>query len=274
MGAWGYCLFQSDQDLDNVGDMGHEAGLTELEEAAKAVAKSQGKGEEDIEGSIHYDLYAPCCSDPEVVRKHLDSGALVDMIAKREAKILAPVNGSTEEAMEHWFSDPCYMYVLLGACAMTHGCQLPASCLAMLKKVYTEGGLMPDAQRQMHKALFGPNGYKNGEPYDFESKSLLEEVNSKPDKHDDGGFRLMNVPNPLLFNTGRTNSRTSVIVKELRDQYNKPNECGGCGVASRPKGEALLACGKCKNRKYCSTSCQKKHWKIHKNVCESAKVSL
>ena len=73
---------------------------------------------------------------------------------------------------------------------------------------------------------------------------------------------------------GMTTTSTSLVIKELRSQLNKPNECGGCGVASRPKGEALLACGKCKNRKYCSTSCQKKHWKIHKKVCESAKVSL
>ncbi|KAL1799961.1 hypothetical protein ACET3X_000303 [Alternaria dauci] len=274
MGAWGYCLFQSDQDLDNVGDMGHQAGLTELEEAAKAVARSQGNSEEDTERSIHYDLYAPCCSDSEVVRKHLDSGALVEMIAKREAKILAPLNGSIDESAEYWFSDPCYMYVLLGACAMTHGCRLPASFLAMLKKVYTEAGLMPDAQRQMHKALFGPDGYKNGEPYDFESKSLLEEANSRSDEHDGGGFRLMNVPNPLFFNPGRTNSLTSLVVKELRDQFNKPDECGGCGVEERPGGKNLLTCSKCMNRMYCSTSCQKKHWKIHKKVCEPATVSL
>jgi hypothetical protein len=196
-------LFQSDKDLDNVCDMGHEAGLTKLEEDAQAVAKAQGKSEEEAERSIYYSLYAPCCSDIELVRNHLDSGVLVDLIAKKEAKILAPLTGSRDEAFEYWFSDPCYMYILLSACAMTLGCQLPASCIAMLKKVYTEGGLNPDAQRQMNKALFGPGSYKNGEPYNFESKSLLEEVNSKPDKPNDGGFGLINVPNlGGIFNIG------------------------------------------------------------------------
>lgn len=55
----------------------------------------------------------------------------------------------------------------------------------MLKKVYIEGGLMPDAQRQMRRALFGPGGYKNGKPYDFRSKTLLETANSPEiEEHD------------------------------------------------------------------------------------------
>ncbi|KAG9192651.1 hypothetical protein G6011_11385 [Alternaria panax] len=70
-----------------------------------------------------------------------------------------------------------------------------------------------------------------------------------------------------------TTTSTSLVIKELRAQLNKPDECGGCDVSSRLKDEALLACGKCKNHKYCSTLCQKKHWKIHKKVCEPVKVS-
>jgi hypothetical protein len=190
--------------------MGHELGLSKLQEDAQAVAKAQGKTEEEIERNIHYDLYAPCCSDPEVVRKHLDSGVLVDILSKKEAKILAPLTGSQDEAFEHWFSDPCYMYVLLSACAMTLGCHLPASCIALLKKIFTEGGLMPDAQRQMYKALFGPDGYKDGVPYNFESKSLLEEVNAEPEKRDSGlGYKVMNVADPGgIFSTGKYSSCT------------------------------------------------------------------
>ncbi|KAI5376986.1 hypothetical protein J4E82_004361 [Alternaria postmessia] len=279
MGAWGYCLFQSDHDFDMVSDLSHEAGLTKLGKDARVSAKAAGKSDEDIERDIFYSIYANLCSDPELVRRHLDSGILVDMIAKKETKMLTPrTTGLKEKLFGDWSTDPCYEYILLGACAMTLGCQLPATYLAMLKKVYTEGGVMPDGQRQMKKALFGPGGYKNGEPYDFKSKTILEEANSKPAKEpeDNGrGFMLMNVPGPGgFFNTGMTTTSTSLVIKELRSQLNKPNECGGCGVASRPKGEALLACGKCKNRKYCSTSCQKKHWKIHEKVCESAKVSL
>lgn len=200
-------LFQSDHDFDMVSDLSHEAGLTKLEEDTQASAKAAGKSEEDTERSIHYSIYAGCCSDTELVRKHLDSGVLVDMIAKKEMKMLAPLTGSKEESLEHWMSDPCYVYVLLGACAMTLGCQLPTTYIAMLKKVYTEGGVMPDGQRQMKKALFGPDGYENGEPYDFESKTIVEEANSRPKEEpkDNGrGFTMMNVPSPGgLFNTGK-----------------------------------------------------------------------
>jgi hypothetical protein len=71
-----------------------------------------------------------------------------------------------------------------------------------------------------------------------------------------------------------TKSGTSLIVKELRDQFNKPDECGGCGVKHRPKGKNLLTCSKCMKRKYCSTKCQKEQWKIHKKVCERTNESL
>jgi hypothetical protein len=84
---------------------------------------------------------------PDVVRKHLDSGVLVKLIAQKEATLLAMP--TKERELEFHRQDPCYAYVLLGACAMTLGCRLPESYTAMLKKVYTEGGLMPDALKQM-----------------------------------------------------------------------------------------------------------------------------
>lgn len=30
-----------------------------------------------------------------------------------------------------------------------------------------------------------------------------------------------------------------------------------------------MACGKCKDRKYCSKQCQKHHWKKHRMVCKT-----
>jgi hypothetical protein len=226
---------------------------------------------------IHYSILADICFDPELVRKHLDSGVLVDVIAKKEAKMLSELTGSQDEMLEYCMEDPCYIYILLGACAMTLGCQLPDFYIGMLKKVYNQGGLMPDAQLQMRKTLFGPDGYKNGVPYDFESKSLLETANSPPSerKASPFGFHSLNVISPGgLFNTCMTTSTTSVILKELRDQRNKPDICGGCGAEHRNGFKALLMCSKCHNRKYCSIECQKKSWKIHKKVCEPPKTSL
>jgi hypothetical protein len=164
-------LFQSDHDLDIVGDLSHEAGLIKMEEEAQAIAKAAGKDEKEVDG-ICYSIDGNACSNPDLVRKHLNSGVLSKMITEKEAIMLAMP--TRERGLEFYLQDPCYVYVLLGACAMTLGCHLSGSYVAMLKKVYTEGGLMPDALKQMKKALNGPNGYKNGEPYDFASKSLIE----------------------------------------------------------------------------------------------------
>ncbi|KAL4262904.1 MUB1/samB family protein [Pleurotus pulmonarius] len=41
--------------------------------------------------------------------------------------------------------------------------------------------------------------------------------------------------------------------------------CGKCGGPGQP---SLLRCSKCKNIHYCSSSCQKSDWKLHKIVCK------
>lgn len=145
--------------MDIVVELSAEAGLLKMEEDAQAAAKAAGKSEKEF-SSIYYTLYGE--SHPEEIREHLDSGVLTEMIANKEASILAMP--TKEQELEFYFRDPCYIYVLLGACAMTLGCQLPESYIEMMKKVYREGGLMPDALKQMERALFGPDGYTNGVP--------------------------------------------------------------------------------------------------------------
>ena len=41
------------------------------------------------------------------------------------------------------------------------------------------------------------------------------------------------------------------------------NVCGGCGASS----SALHACSRCMGRKYCSKTCQKKNWPMHRAIC-------
>lgn len=238
-----------------------EMGLHKMEKNHRAKAKAEG--DTKAEQHIHYSIYAPMCSDVELVRKHLDTGALEHLIKEREAKLL-------EAAPKYDFFDPCYAYVLLGACAMTLGCQLPESYLAMLKKVYTEGGLMPDAVQQMRKALFGPTKYQNGVPYDFESKNLEETANSKESPPPNGmPWVGLNVIGPGGFwDTGMGDSKTSVVIKELRNKHNNPDACGGCGAREGHDGNKLMQCGRCRARKYCSEKCQRKSWKAHKRICD------
>lgn len=243
----------------------------------QAEAEAAGKTGSDVY-DIHLSIYEGG-SHPDVVRKLIDSSVLADYIKIKEAKMLSIPDGTQDQQLEYMSRDPCYEYVLLGACAMTLGCHLPDSYIAMLKIVYTEGGLMPDALKQMHRALFGPEGFKNGQPYDFESDSLIETAHSMADDFKSEsigpGFKVMNVMSPGgVFNTGMGNSTDSIIIKELRSKLHRPDECAACSTRNGRGPTALLQCAKCKDRKYCSPECQKKHWKIHKKVCRSEKLGL
>ncbi len=50
-----------------------------------------------------------------------------------------------------------------------------------------------------------------------------------------------------------------------RDGQKDKNSCVKCFGPGKPK---LLVCGACKNASYCSASCQKADWKVHKQVCK------
>jgi hypothetical protein len=38
-------------------------------------------------------------------------------------------------------------------------------------------------------------------------------------------------------------------------------------AASKPNGKALMQCSACLEEWYCSATCQRKHWKVHKKEC-------
>jgi hypothetical protein len=48
--------------------------------------------------------------------------------------------------------------------------------------------------------------------------------------------------------------------------------CGSCGTLIAEMGDTLMACGRCKIRRYCGADCQKEDWKDHKIVCGGKKV--
>jgi hypothetical protein len=240
-------LFQGDMDFDISSELADEAGLYIMQEKDQAKAKAAGDPEE-VYKHISYEIYAPVCSDPDFVREYLDCGILKAMIEERETKILAPAN----------WEGPVYEYVLLGACAMTLGCQLPDSYLAMLKLLYTEYMLFRDGREQMKKTLFGPDGFENGVPYGFESKDLVESANAISEEiceHDEDEYTYDKSP--------------SMIIKELRDKHSNPNACGGCGVKAGNRDTTHFTCDRCNDRMYCSKKCQVDHWRVHKKICKA-----
>lgn len=207
--------FQSDLQLDLIGDLDAEAGLyskklqeeavkraeARKREAAKAkfdfkdreektdsknvetedkqseTKETEGEAKDDNdddEPKVWLTLCADYCPDPELVKEHLDGGVLAKMVKDREPVMMGKKKGG--------FFNPRYELILLGACAMTLGCTLPTALKNWLKKNYHSAGLMEDAVDQMDKALHSPNGFKDGEPYDFESPGLLETVNRMADE--------------------------------------------------------------------------------------------
>ena len=75
-----------------VSDLGGEAGLDNLEKEANKRAKaanpdaskskkdSENVDSDEEEGDVHLSLSANYCSDPDLVRKHLDSGVLAKLV--------------------------------------------------------------------------------------------------------------------------------------------------------------------------------------------------
>ena len=131
-------------------------------------------------------------------------------------------------------------------------------------------GLMAESIEQMDEALNGPNGYKDGNMYEFE----YPEVEREEPKPTPGGFTLLNVPGPGgLFDYAPKGSKQGLA--ELKNSLAAGNHlvdvCGGCGAKAGKDGALLLLCAKCKKRKYCSRECQAKNWKLHKKMCEAPK---
>lgn len=312
-GAWGLGLFQSDYDYNIIQELNHEAGLWDLEEADAKPSKTgvyiealrkAGRGEEgpdyvrNIEhkhadettatkkpNEIYYSIYAKLCSDPKRVKAYLeDSGALAKMIRDRLARLNAP--DPKKDAFR-----PGYVVVLLGACAMTLGCNLPVEFFQHLRASYahrTRVGLMRDAITQMSKALFGPNGYSNGKPYNFGRKGLDATVNTGGPALADRYFPTMpNVPSPsgilpqellaqacVTGNFGNHEVTGQYLMKKFETSRGEEanydeNECGGCGVKNGMKGKKLVLCARCKGRRYCGKECQKKDWPKHQVVCQT-----
>ncbi|KAK5128910.1 hypothetical protein LTR85_000243 [Meristemomyces frigidus] len=313
-GAWGLGLFQSDYDYDIISELNDDAGLWALEaDDAKQgkvgvyveMIEKAGRGEasaQDVRNlehkradetlatkkpnKIYYSMYAKLCSDPERVKTYLEnSGVLNKLIRDRLARLSAP------DATKDTFR-PGYVVVLLGACAMSLGCNLPVEFFHHLRISYahrTRVGLMRDAITQMSKALFGPNGYTNGKPYDFGSKGLDAVVNTGGPSLADRYFPIMiNVPSPsgtlpqeLLAQAcvaGRFDNY-EVTAQYLMKKFDMSkgeetvygeDQCGGCGVKKGAEGKGLVLCGRCKGRRYCGKECQRKDWVKHKVVCQAS----
>lgn len=194
----------------------------------------------------------------EEIRAHLESGVLETLFAKKEQEMLHPPKHA-------WLPD--YQFVLLGACAMTLGCRIPPRYKTLMQKHFLHVGILETGERQLFKALNGPDGYKEGVPYEFEVPADVEAAYEAEMQRREaaGGFVMMNVPAPHSLFGGPPKNKTLRAAME-EGKFGQAS-CGGCGADEKEDGGPLLRCAKCKKRGYCSVGCQKEHWKLHKKVC-------
>ena len=193
------------------------------------------------------------------------------MLSKYETKLL-----SDEEP--EFNRESGYIFMLLGACAMSLGCTIPMRFRTTMQKVFMCVGMPADGIKQLDKALNGPIAYKNGEAYHFDSLGLIDTMNSMkmenkenmtPSPSPSPKFINVHGPGTMFYNPpmGSKKGLNELKAAFAEEKYGQ-DVCGGCGAKEGKDGADLLYCAKCKSRKYCGKDCQAEHWKFHKTVCK------
>lgn len=82
----------------------------------------------------------------------------------------------------------------------------------------------------------------------------------------------LGMPFPMSLLSGMASKLQAEVGKAV-DAFNlasgeKGDVCVTCGQLGKPK---LLVCSACKSAHYCSSACQKAHWKRHKTTCSTKK---
>ncbi|TIA34562.1 hypothetical protein D6C83_06767 [Aureobasidium pullulans] len=267
MGAWGYDLFQSDDDLDTICLLDESADLNKVKEkiladpAKYSFKKQPTKAKEGDSASDSYmdmddkedaasdepdDLYLTLYNSdyPDLLQQHLDSGVFIRM-----------VNDLRDKGRGN-------ALCLLTACAMQLGCQIPDWCRQELVASYKKCRLPPVGEARFGKALLE---YRNGVPYPFNSKGLNLTVNTGNPHYQESEItwmRLEKVP------VGEEITQQNTTIERTRFDFNRPVDvCGNCGAQQCEDGSNLKRCAGCKERLYCSKFCQKAHTPKHSALC-------
>lgn len=264
--VWSEGLFGNDEALKAVSRLNDLADIDELDEAAST-----------DKSSIVHSFYAPQCTSQEAkerVRKHLDSGVLHKLAAKMVANYFNPI--TQKDYTCHGF-----LPVILGACAMSHGCHtlFTAPGYKMFFKTYKDmligifetAPLMDGAKEQMMEALLGADQFKPGSPIDFSTFALPDSPESARMKADPcmalllGGCPRGYKSKRQGVGKGKTMNIVGPSFKEDMESPAENELCGGC----KQKPGKPLVCGRCKDQKYCSKDCQHADYGRHKNVCRT-----
>jgi hypothetical protein len=233
-------------------------------------------------GKVVYSLYAADCSSDEareLVRNHLDSGVLHKLAARMVSNYFNPLKMRD-------YTCGGFVPVILGACAMSHGCRTlyTAPGYDIFFKTYKDfligalpsAPLMDAAKEQMTKALHGPAGFEPGTPIDF--KRFARPANYSPSPKNDACFARMlgGAPvgyKPAFEDGGSKDDGVATVGPCMKEQmaYNKdPKHCGSGHCKA---GHATLVCSKCKVQVYCCKECQREDFHRHKVCCRTPEAA-